>query len=588
MGVSNSVLNVLTYLIPFAGLASAHGKFDQCLATIAEIMNGTKNNTYGWNEAIHLYNGTIRGFDESTGEKKPLTLTYEGCKLMCNGNVPDPNDVFTALSVLTTWVLPSVALFSNLPYEALSKKKIRKTFEAFTSWIGSPQTALTTTLFNIHVMRRCQIMSKKEPQTELNYRDVLYILSCVGQYEYRTFGTRRSTVISNIRDRRDRALVYGILTPLENTNERDVIYTRVIAQNLAFQLRCNRRRGVFPVLINVAWFIVAFAFSLVTAFANLGDNTTAHSLALGIFVAWLPVLICSTIMDRNPTASTRCRVLIDRWLYQCEQISNCPQGSEPAWWEPPNRQMNLPGSDMDMTVGDYIGQGRRLRYCGVTNALLEIVEKYAPSDSGRASRSQRFQDYQRAMTLEFTRTLTRRPASWWIICGVAHLFVIQQNFLAFVVSFQTPTIGLGCRSALFLGYFLVSLITSSIQLCFQEPPPWTRRITVSANTFNTLLLLVIMMLQVIGGLNNCYCKTSQIGTKRYGGYTDLENAQFYKTAFHVVKTWATAAAFGLSGCLLLITWNLKCWAKTSPLWTNNEDPHYGPDQDDRVDMKWLT
>ena len=432
-------------------------------------------------------------------------------------------------------------------------------------------------------MRRCQWLSKQEPTTELLYRDVLYILSCIGQYEYRTFGMDKSTHLQRIRERRDRALVYGILRPLTDSDERDVLYSRVLISHLAFQLRCNRRRGVFPVLINVTWFMVAFAFSLVTAFADIGDNTTAHSLALGIFVSWLPVLVCSTVTDRNPTASTRCRVLINRWLYNNEAIYTCPPDSEPEWWHPPSKKQHIQGSVMDLTVDEFIGQGRRLRYCGVTSALLRIVEDepYVPI-SGFP-----FSDYHIKKSLRFQRTLTKRPASWWAICFLSHLFVTQQIFLAFVIAFNTPTIGLGCRSMLYLLYFLISGITSSIQIFCQEPPPWTRRITIPTNALNTLLLLSIMMLQTTGGLNNCFCKTSQLGTASFGGYMDLQNAQYYKEAFHVVRTWGPAAAFGMAACLGCIAWNMRCWMRTSSLWQGNEDPKVGMEGGDGVDMSWL-
>ena len=96
-----------------------------------------------------------------------------------------------------------------------------------------------------------------------------------------------------------------------------------------------------------------------------------------------------------------------------------------------------------------------------------------------------------------------------------------------------------------------------------------------------------MMLQTTGGLNNCYCKASLLGASTFGGYTDLQNAQFYKVAFHVIRTWGPAAAVGMAGCLGCIAWNLRCWMKTSSLWASNEDPKVGMDGGDGVDMSWL-
>ncbi len=52
-------------------------------------------------------------------------------------------------------------------------------------------------------------------------------------------------------------------------------------------------------------FLGAFSLSVGLAFADLGAWTTAHSLALGLLVSWLPFLVMFTIVDRNPVSSIR-------------------------------------------------------------------------------------------------------------------------------------------------------------------------------------------------------------------------------------------------------------------------------------------
>jgi len=53
-------------------------------------------------------------------------LTGTGCEGLCKIQ-PEYNDADEAFQILTTWVLPILALFSNLPFESLSKKKKRST-----------------------------------------------------------------------------------------------------------------------------------------------------------------------------------------------------------------------------------------------------------------------------------------------------------------------------------------------------------------------------------------------------------------------------------------------------------------------------
>ena len=55
------------------------------------------------------------------------------------------------------------------------------------------------------------------------------------------------------------------------------------------------------------WFLFAFALSIQDAFGDLGNNSTAHDLALGCLLAWFPVLIMGSIVDRNPIAAEAIR-----------------------------------------------------------------------------------------------------------------------------------------------------------------------------------------------------------------------------------------------------------------------------------------
>jgi hypothetical protein len=102
-------------------------------------------------------------------------------------------------------------------------------------------------------------------------------------------------------------LVYGLFRPLSGDQSPDVDLTRQLLVTLAFQLRMLRRRGVIPMLANLGTFLIAFIFSVVLAFAELGDNNTPFSLAFGLLMTWLPLLVVFTIIDRNPVSSERVR-----------------------------------------------------------------------------------------------------------------------------------------------------------------------------------------------------------------------------------------------------------------------------------------
>lgn len=84
-------------------------------------------------------------------------------------------------------------------------------------------------------------------------------------------------------------------------------WTQELLHEMAFHLRMLRRRGVYPTFLSILLFFIAYAVSLVLAFADIGERTTAHSLAFGILISWFPLLVLFGILDRNPVSADRSR-----------------------------------------------------------------------------------------------------------------------------------------------------------------------------------------------------------------------------------------------------------------------------------------
>lgn len=227
------------------------------------------------------------------------------------------------MNIAATWVFP-LAILLSLPYDSLHRKKYRKSLEAMSNWLGSPQTALTATIFNFRQIGECQrrvvaaVRSGQEGRVAGKSRrgggtisssttcDVYFILSCMNQFELPSTPRMRRRFLE--------VLVYGLFRPLtagspaadEDEGEaEEAVLLRELAATMAFQLRMLRRRGVIPTLGSLATFLIAFVFSVVLAFDDLGDRTTAHSLGIGLLFGWLPLLIISSIIDRNPVSADR-------------------------------------------------------------------------------------------------------------------------------------------------------------------------------------------------------------------------------------------------------------------------------------------
>jgi hypothetical protein len=238
------------------------------------------------------------------------------------------SDITATLGIVSNWILPILALLAALPYESLHRRndgaywyqgRVARTISALFVWIGSPQIALTATLFNIHQIRKCFHATAASGEgiagsTALQplKKDAYYVLCCIGQFKH-----------SEMDRRFLKTLTCGLFMPIcdvtlgegghadgsvdEAIQDKTTRWTRELLQLMAFQLRMLRRRAIYPAFVTVFLFFIAYAISIVQAFADVGERTTTHSLAFGILISWLPLFVLFAILDRNPVSADRSR-----------------------------------------------------------------------------------------------------------------------------------------------------------------------------------------------------------------------------------------------------------------------------------------
>jgi len=118
----------------------------------------------------------------------------------------------------------------------------------------------------------------------------------------------------------------------------------------------------------------------------------------------------------------------------------------------------------DATPSNFIGQGRKIGYNGLTYAVLSSIEETPEDDPNRiiaiTSRA-------KALFLQHT---SRPPRSWWIIAVVSEMIVLIEIGMAVMMSSTVPTVGIGCRSGLYLLYALFSTLVWLLHLS-----AWFRR-----------------------------------------------------------------------------------------------------------------
>jgi hypothetical protein len=307
---------IATALFCGGALGKPESKFGKCKARLDSILNGTETYNGISNETVHqyIYDGPIGGMKYDYAQRSRdqfIAITTDGCEVICD----DPIDWYwesdpsTTLGIISNWILPIIALLAALPYDSGQGghplRNALRTMSELVNWLGSPQTALTATFFNIHQMLKCLEAAKQTSGADQALqRDAYYVLCCVGQFE-----------LPADTDCFLDALTYGLFKPLHvdpasvpvEYNDIATCWTEELLRAMAHQMRRSRRRGVWSTFASIFLFFVAFAVSVVLAFGDLGERTTTHSLAFGLLITWFPLLLLFSILDRNPNSAERTR-----------------------------------------------------------------------------------------------------------------------------------------------------------------------------------------------------------------------------------------------------------------------------------------
>ena len=539
----------------------------------------------------YLFNKTPQGLLD--GHKPPRLLTYAGCEVLC-GVAPDFYDWNVTSNTITTWVLPLAGgLILQLPYEANQRYY---TFLTLCRWLGSPIVSLAYILWNIKVTNKCALMvdmavprdslpeydrrsagewwntawnhflspfvvqaeeeNPKDPPQNVDFADFrnsMYLLAVLNQY----------------------TLDYQILNELITKLVHYALFTRdasiVTRRNkLAASIRKDRRHSVVQVMLSLFWFIVALVISIYNAFFALGDNATAHNLALGLLMSWLPALVASSLVDRNPTNAAFVKSKFERFFEHARDRHNQTISGQSINFNP--------GANV---IRRFSGQARSRWHYGIAHSILQEFER---SLQPGANRRRDMLQYYRDGTLQHQITTTPwkfDPIEIWqfVLAGGAVTFAA---FGAFTISFNTPTVGLGCRSGGYMIYGVLAAfgcILDFIGWAADKPtissPSLKRKfaivglriLLVILEVTNAAWLVYIILAQTFGVYNACRCKSS-VWSYGKGGYMDFAGTSVYSEDYQIRTWWPVGTALGMLPFLLVfyVVWE---WCVQSFLWTED-------------------
>ena len=147
---------------------------------------------------------------------------------------------------------------------------------------------------------------------------------------------------------------------------------------MAKELRQGRKKGVIPNFISFLWFVFALVLSVELAFDDIGGNAVAHNLAIGLLVAWLPVMVVSSTVDRNQTSADAIREnlnmliedvrlsLLDSEVYQKYKTDTNTTDDDFKWMAPLYDTVLFDGNFLH----EFSGQGRSHFHYGVAHPVL--------------------------------------------------------------------------------------------------------------------------------------------------------------------------------------------------------------------------
>ncbi|KAK0322663.1 hypothetical protein LTR82_006119 [Friedmanniomyces endolithicus] len=227
-------------------------------------------------------------------------------------------------------------------------------------------------------------------------------------------------------------------------------------QELAQELRESRRKGVVPVFVSTLWFVFALAISIQGAFGY--------------------IVLCS-IVDRNPASADDIRKKLNRLIDHVRKslmddqiraafvstIDDVAERTE-MQWRIDDIGLHCKAMGDTPFFETFSGQGRVKWHYGAAHAILCDVEEIYVGPEGRNW----LHDEGRARTY----LVLGKPSGgleWFdyrelVQVMAAFICVGGTCFGAWVLSYFTPTVGLGCRSGGYTVFMAVATILLAMEM----------------------------------------------------------------------------------------------------------------------------
>jgi hypothetical protein len=351
---------------------------------------------------------------------------------------------------------------------------------------------------------------------------------------------------------------------------------------------------------------------------NIGPIEQADNLGLGLMLAWIPVLILSSIVDRNPANSPSVEKRLNQLVGGVQKallnttdpehrrrLGSLSGPSYSTSTQHGRRGSMVASSGSIMTnwidalkqdafsedfFAGFGGQGRRRWHYGVANAVLTGLEDQFIKHHGR--------DWLR---LPNARDRLVKPCrspgiyffdlrELWHVAS-SGLVVVGTMFGAFILNYFTPPIGIGCRSGGYAIFCCLVTLSFAVEMGvwwwtsnhtndeFREQEKWEHWFFIPMEIIALSWLLYMVIAQSAGLYNTCWC----LG---WEGWFNFTTARSW-TGPDVKGHWITALCLTLIIMLVSFAFIIEEWCTQSHMATHNYEKAMRGLARTRT-FKWLT
>ncbi|KIL62888.1 hypothetical protein M378DRAFT_107865 [Amanita muscaria Koide BX008] len=515
-------------LIVFFTSAVANTDFQDCFQRLQQGALGLQG-------AVDFSGNPVTSAEQAAG------LTYQACINAC-GPRSEPFDWVVFSQKFTGWVLPYLALISQLPYGASDRLS---NFEAIIMSVGSPMLAAYSLILAV-TSNRWMVRRLRGRSTHHNAYFAAVVLGGLQQVSLRLAGDKTSLVMLK-----------------KNDN-----FWRILARGLEY----STTRWNLPAIFSMLIVAISYIFTWIdTVRCTLNNEGTCSGGSVGsLWMSLLPIVLCNLQLSPK-TDLTR---ILKTFTYAQKQFPVATDG----FAQPLDIKAYPDLVDEDIVCSSPLCYYARIfHWFKVAREIADAFEGSLPEMDNQLPPMSPMTNVE-AEHCELLRDhATRKHDERWDLILIIARSVILAVFLlwgtigaAIFSNYLTPTIGLGCWSGSYLLYATLATFVwflafvSSIFAYIYSTSKASRSSLM--RLFGALAIILRMAAKIIAGLNaawvfvftilqftntynTCYCNSSVLGlgTKAYA-ILSFSSAQMTT----VISYWTEGMLMALGTAFLFI------------------------------------